>query len=217
LTFVTASVTSLSSRSPRAPFRKASLKSGARCGPRGRICTPLPGNPDTARPALRPVCESSLHWRMGNADSSASGHRPRKRGPELEADWQQSCRTAKPQVERRKAGAPRIGALPRRRRQVATLVGVARGIGRCAFRRSAPSAFPLGAQRVRRGVAKPGRGMCVAGTLLLIRPRVVKRSGGGQPRSSRGGGGLQRWGKPLADAPSTAPAGRSRSLVSRGG
>jgi hypothetical protein len=26
-------------------------------GPRARACNPLPGNPDTARPALRPVCE----------------------------------------------------------------------------------------------------------------------------------------------------------------
>ena len=77
---------------------------------------------------------SSLYWRMGNAGCSASGRRPRKRGPELKPVGGNPA-NGKAAARRRKAGASR------RMRRCALKRGHWLA---CAFRRFASLNFPGG-------------------------------------------------------------------------
>ncbi len=93
-------------------LREGTPESGASAVPargfaiRSRAARTPPG-PHEDRPA-----RSSLDWRMGNAGRSASGRRPRKRGPELKPVGGNPA-NGKAAARRRKAGASRQDARPR--------------------------------------------------------------------------------------------------------
>ena len=101
-------------------LREGTPESGASAVPargfaiRSRAIRTPPGR-HKDRPA-----RSSLDWRMGNAGRSASGHRPRKRGPELKPVGGNPA-DGKAAAKRRKAGAFRKDAPPRLAR---TMVGM---------------------------------------------------------------------------------------------
>ena len=101
-------------------LREGTPESGASAVPargfaiRSRATRTPPGRHQD-RPA-----RSSLYWRMGNAGCSASGRRPRKRGPELKPVGGNPA-NGKAAARRRKAGASRTDAPPRSAR---TMVGM---------------------------------------------------------------------------------------------
>ncbi len=135
LTSVSKSATSSKSRSFRGtPFRKACLKGGAGAVPAGGIANPHPGgfghrtgrHYDLARKVLAALAPGGLPFAPGKS---------RKRGPELSQGVRALASAA---AKRRKASAPRFGALPRSCTFRSRHLIVWRGQWTaCAFRRSA--------------------------------------------------------------------------------